>query len=56
MSSYHAAIVSFMALIVQLRTMNHPFLPDLLVTRELVPLFNVESFTRSLSKLTQPIL
>ena len=38
-------IASFMVVVVQPRTMNHPFLPDSLVTQELVPLFNVESFT-----------
>ena len=36
--------------------MNHPFPPDLLITRESVPLFNVELLTRSLLKSVQPFL
>ena len=48
-------IASFMALVVQLRcTTNYLFLSDSLITRELLPLFNVESLIQSSSKSAQP--
>ena len=43
-----------MALVVQLHTTNHPFPPDLSVTRELVPSLFEESITWSSSKSFQP--
>ena len=52
---YVPAIVSFMALTVCPRQMNHHFQPDLLITQELVPSLFVESITQSLLKLVQPV-
>ena len=48
------AIVNFMAFVLHLRTTNHLYGFDLLITRELVPSFNVETVSQSSSKLVLP--